>query len=466
MAETSAGDWEHRTAELERLRAELNDYTRALHRRAPCGLSAHACFDYLLPRKNDPTVRLNDWPRLLETTLAELDNARLLARQLQERSRAVMPLTITRCLGWPARSGRQPGTSVYRSSSARWLRRPPAPKRRPNELRTWLRCHGESVSRRQLQDLRALTESLSSPEPVGRPSPRRRGSNWQPTSTGGSPSFASAPQVRSRLGGYDESKLLALDLDALKAKWTLAQSSWSLLKWLRIGSVRRMLRTARQDQSRPEAAKLGEHLDDALRLRALTAELAAAAPVAQACLGTVWANGEPEPDAMARARTWGEALHARMLACAGDDLVWLGQLRQLLAALFSEGPSAYAAGTTIGLRLSRYREALDAFAATLERFAAEVKLRREIVDEAPDHLAAVRTLAERVSADWRQIREWCSWQKARRAAVGTGLAPVIAALELPDGATLEVPALFERSFRRALLFGLIEREPALRSSRP
>lgn len=462
MAETSAGDWEHRTAELERLRAELNDYTRALHRRAPCGLSAHACFDYLLPRKNDPTVRLNDWPRLLETTLAELDNARLLARQLQERSRAVMPLhdhplASLACEEWsPTWDERMPElirTLVAQASGT---------EEATHELRTWLRCPGESVSRRQLQDLRALTESLSSPEPVG---PAFATTPWQQLAADLDRWISLVREraaVRSRLGGYDESKLLALDLDALKAKWTLAQSSWFLMKWLRIGSVRRMLRTARPDQSRPEAAQLGEHLDDALRLRALTSELAAAAPVAKACLGAVWANGEPDAEAMAKAGTWGEALHARMLACAGDDLGWLGQLRQLLADLFAEGSSAYAAGTVIGLRISRFREALDAFEATLVRFANEVKLRREVVDEAPDHLAAVRTLAERVSAAWRHIREWCSWQKARRAAVGTGLAPVIAALELPDGATLEVPALFERSFRRALLFGLIEREPALR----
>jgi very-short-patch-repair endonuclease len=462
MTEATVDGWEHRTAELERLRAALNDYTRALHRRTPCGLSAHACFDYLLPRQNEPTVRVDDWPNLLETAAAELDNSRLLARQLQERSRAVMPLhdhplAPLACEEWsPSWAERTP--ELIRALVAQTTVTAEA----THELRTWLRCPGESVSRRQLQDLRALTESLAAPEPVGpafatTPWPQLEADldRWIPL-------VRERAAVRSRLGGYDEAKLLALDLDALKAKWTLAQSSWFLMKWLRIGSVRRMLRTTRPDQSRPEVAQLGENLDDALRLRTINTELAAAAPIALACLGAVWAKGEPDPEALAKARTWGEALHARMLACASDDLVWLGQLRQLLAALFAEGPSAFTAGTAIGLRLSCFREALVAFEATLERFAAEVKLRREVVDEAPDHLAAVRTLAERVSAAWRHIREWCSWQKARRTAVETGLASVIATLESPEGAALEVPALFERSFRRALLFARIEREPALR----
>jgi superfamily I DNA and/or RNA helicase len=43
-----------------------------------------------------------------------------------------------------------------------------------------------------------------------------------------------------------------------------------------------------------------------------------------------------------------------------------------------------------------------------------------------------------------------------------GLAPIIEAFESPDGDTLDVPALFERSFRRALLFATIERDAPLR----
>ena len=43
-----------------------------------------------------------------------------------------------------------------------------------------------------------------------------------------------------------------------------------------------------------------------------------------------------------------------------------------------------------------------------------------------------------------------------------GLAPVISELESPDGHSISLPDLFERSFRRALLFAIIELEPALR----
>ena len=713
VTEEGSADWEHRAAELERLRANLNAYTRTLHRRTPSGLSAHACFDHLLPRKNEPTVRLDNWPSILDTTAVKLDETRLLARQLQERSRTVMPLhdhalAPLACEEWsPAWAERALDRIRELAAHAN------AATEATRELRTWLRCPGNSASRRQLHHLRDLVESLLAPQSVG---PTFATTPWnqlatdldlwtahateraelrtklrsvhapgveagvavaceawsapeaemniarardlipltktateavrdvrawlhtpQPTATrtelaklvalvdsliNAAPvaeSFATTPwpewvtrfnrwiawvservELRAKLAGYDEAKLLALDLDILKQKWESGRNAWFLMRWLRIGYVRRYLRSARIDQTKPAVSTLEEVVTAALRLRAVNAELTAvrgeaegllgglvwsggepdamylaavrtwgaslhaqlialtgddsdwlavlrqliadlfkggadsfgtdtavgrrlarfrdgvakfdeayaalasaaalkrdefdnaadhlgavalaldrfiksaprlraintelttAAPTAQACLGVLWAKGEPASETLAQTRRWGESLHARMIGCAGDDLVWLGQLRQLLATLFTEGPTAYAPGTGIGTRLTRYRDALGAFEAALEGFTTDVKLRRSTVDDTSDHLAAVLTLTERLPAAWRQIREWCSWQKARRAAMDTGLEPVIAKLESAEGSTLEVPGLFERSFRKALLYSLIEREPALR----
>src|SRR5690606_41432918 len=69
-----------------RLRSSLNLYSRILHNRYPCGLSAYQCFDHLLPRKNEPTVSLK-WVNITETPYPLLEQARNVARTLQERSK-------------------------------------------------------------------------------------------------------------------------------------------------------------------------------------------------------------------------------------------------------------------------------------------------------------------------------------------------------------------------------------------
>jgi very-short-patch-repair endonuclease len=712
ISEAGSPHWEHRASELERLRAALNDYARALHRRHPCGLSAYNCFDYLLPRQSEPTVRLDGWDRLLETSAENLERARELSRLIQERSRSLVPLdhhplSALACEEWsPAWAERMldriralTGTTRSAIEAAR-------------DLRDWLRCSARPASRETLTNLSMLVDSLFEPQPVGpafattswtalsadlqkwaelvreraelraeltrlhQPQPagvvakpceswsnseadlifaqgrsigilikdatdasratgawlqapkptasRRQLAHWRalvgsllrphPVGAG----FATTPwhewvgqlerwialaqeraELRSRLAGYDEAKLLGLDLELLNRKWQAAQKSWFLPKWLRIGSVRRHLRSARPDMARPDVAALRIVLESALRLRAINgefatahargesflanawnsgepeaeslsrirdwgaalheqmavvtgddaewlgrlrdiiaalfrdgpasygpgtkvgallasyesavgkfdelyqplitsaalhrasfdaavdhlsvvahaferflhtapplrainAQLASSASTAQACLGTLWANGEPSAEAITQAHGWGEKLHARLLTCTADDVVWLGQARQLLASLFSEGPAFYSAGTAIGKRLARYRETQIAFITALEVIAAEICLRRDTLDSAADHLAAVLEVTERIPPAWGKIREWCSWQRVRRESVEIGLAPVVAKLESPEGNLLDIPALFERSFRRALLFATIEKEPALR----
>ncbi len=454
----SATDWEHRAAELERLRAALNGYTRALHRCTPCGLSAHACFDYLLPRQSEPTVRLDNWPALIETTAAKLDETRQLARQLQERSRQVMPLhdhalAPLACEEWsPAWAERTLDHIRELAAQAQTAAEV------TRELWTWLRCPGDSASRSYLHHLRALTESLLAPEPVGPAfattpwnqlaadldlwrasaaeraelraklkwihSPRVEGGvavaceiwtvaeadknlaqarelaalsqataeaardlrTWlhAPRSTatraelahwvaltdsliGAAPvaeSFATAPwpewvtrfdrwiawinergELRAKLAGYDESKLLALDLDTLKQNWESGRNAWFVMQWLRVGYVRRHLRTARTDQLKPELATLEDVLSAARRLRTVNGELAAVRGEAESLLGdAVWVGGEPDAAYLAAVRTWGAALHEQLLALTGEDGDWLAVLRQLIAELFKGGSRQLRAG--------------------------------------------------------------------------------------------------------------------------
>lgn len=712
LLQDGINDWEHRSAELERLRISLNAYARALHRRYPCGLSAYHCLDHLLPRQSEPTVRMETLPRILETTAEMLERTRQVASLLQQRSRSLLPLadhplSLLACQEWsPSWAER---TLDQIAALNQWAKEAMTAA---TEYRAWLHLSDARTTRLDLENLFALANSLLSPEPVGaafattpwnqlsnnldswialvnerialrqvlisvfKPSvqagPALSCENWQPneaesvfdqsrsigtlihdatkfsrdlhawlkfpkpTATradivrlvafvdsliAAAPvgeEFATAPwqewvanfdqwialvreriEVRNKLIGYDEPKLLALDLDAINQKWMSAKRAWFLPKWLGTASVRSQLRVARPDQAKPDPAQFdnvlsaalrlrtinqelatesakassllgpiwaggepklehlthvrdwgalfnerllalvgdnydwlaqlrslignllrdgvqsfeagtpignrlnhyreaittfdevydgltksarlnrsdldealdhlvavgncaGELLSKSARLRAINFELQTSGPVAKECLGVIWAKGEPEPEVLMRARTWGQTLHAQMHACAGDDLVWLGQLRQLLASLFAEGPSFYGEGTTIDGRLTNFRDTQTKFNAGLNAVAMEVSLRRESLDQSPDHLSAVQRFCERVPTAWAQVREWCYWQQVRAEGTKLGLAPVIGKLESPGGDILDLPALFERSVRRALLFAIVESEPALR----
>jgi hypothetical protein len=195
--------------------------------------------------------------------------------------------------------------------------------------------------------------------------------------------------LRVTLKDYDETKLLTLDLDDLQRRWESAQVSWFLPKFLKTMQVRKKLRTVRGDSVRPEIATLSAVLKAALRLRIVNTTLTNATPAAETYLGLLWAKGEPDAETLAQIRTWGEGLHSQMAAVADEDAEWLDQFRQLLANLFKSGPSEYAPTTTIGKRLSRYRDSITTFDDTLNTLDAEIELKRSSLDEAADHFGAV-----------------------------------------------------------------------------
>lgn len=709
--ETQASDWEHRAAELERLRTSLNAYTRALHRRLPCGLSAYHCLDYLLPRRNAPTVKLDAWSSLLDTSLETLEQARQAARLIQERSRSLQPLADhglapLECSEW------SPGWAERCAEmNAALQEQCHATTEAARELTSWAQC-ARPLNRDDLTRLDALMEPLLTPEPVG---PGFATTPWLPLSqslktclaqveertrlrsalamihapaSAGtvtvacesfSPQaadeafrkgraleaklpesretveavlhFLEAPQpqqsraqllklsslaevlleakeigdsfplapwdvwsveidrwiklvrerieLRAELTGYDETALLALDLDSLQQKWEKGRASWLLPKILNTGAIKSALRKALPPKVQPEKDKMGRIVNAALRLREINRDLGAAqdsavamlgaswrsgeptadamsgiwtwgemlnqrlqdvagadevwqaklreilsrsvqqgihslraggsvgnklvafretfsgfdeaclnfatgaavhrtlleeagdyfaaaesclgvflasasrlreinaalttsAATAETTLGTLWQHGEPSVESLTKLIAWGETLHSRMQAFAGEDFGWLGAFRQLLASLFTEGPVIYAPETSIGRRMIRFRAEWADFGVGLENYASELRLSREELDSAADHLAAIRALTERVTDGWLKIREWCSWQKARQEAVALGLAPVVEKLESEDGSSLVATDLFERSFRRALLFAIIEKESIFR----
>jgi very-short-patch-repair endonuclease len=709
--ETNATDWEHRTAEIERLRTALNTYTRVLHKRLPCGLSAYHCFDYLLARKDLPVVKMDGWESILETKAETLEHARQTARLMQDRTRGISPLeghslAPIGCEEWsPAWAERAIGLNVELAEQTKKT------IDATQDLLKWMQLD-RPMSRRGLQQLDALLETLHSPEPVG---PAFATTPWAQLSQdletwitltkerggirsglapyqlaqssssamlaceGGTKdaaeamyrkarelqaytknaqgavtsmlswlhapivhvsrdmlrnlavladrlletnevgaAFATTPwqewalhfddwislvqersALRLKLHGYDETKLLALDLDLLKQKWDKAQSAWFLPKMLNTGSVKSHLKKALPEKTKPEEAAMGDIVVAAIRVREINQELAsiyataeallgkswrsgepdsaqmtkirswgenlhqqigivagdntgwlseirnllfdcfetgssifakgtsngdllvtlrdavqtfeatsvafmeearidrssldaandhleavflmldvflksvprireinsslaADAATAQACLGVLWSKGEPNADSLTQAKQWGESLHSQLLALAGEDFAWLGSFRQLLSGLFTEGPASYSPETVTGERMVTCRNQWSAFNHVLDRYTLELRLRRGLIDDATDNYAVTLALTERVADAWSKIREWCSWQKIRQEAIRMGLTPLVDNLESSEGAIIDVPGLFERSFRRALLFEIMERENSLR----
>jgi very-short-patch-repair endonuclease len=455
-------EWEERATELASVRTILNGYARALHERLPCGLSAYSCFDYLLPRKEEPTVRLDGWTDILGTSRATLERARDVSRLLRERALPLGELHSHLL----AEIGREDWSPAWSEGMLDRLRafRPLIGQLEAaaDALGTWLKVPSPRTSLTQLYDLAYFAEALSSPAPVG---PRLASVPWSRLSTEIDTWSALAGEratLRGQLRGFDERRLLALGLDALQQRLQTSEKSWFLPKWLGRNAVRKEVQSARADGAKVEPARLADLLSQATRLRVVNTELAASQSAAVETLGALWREGEPSAEDLGTARAWGETLHSRLVALAGDDLEWLERLRQHCGALFREGPATFGPNTAIGARFVNYLNAFAGFVTGFNGICDELTLRREGVDNAGNHITAVRALIERCESGWGHLRSWCAWQKIRSEALGMGLAPLVGRIEEGIASVNGMPELFERSFRRALLFAVIERDTSLR----
>ncbi len=252
------------------------------------------------------------------------------------------------------------------------------------------------------------------------------------------------------------------DVRLTRFREAFGQFCTSLNAFVRETTVSRASLDAASDHLESVRHTLGVLLPALDRLGAVSATLTAERAAAVACLGELWRHGEPVTDELVNARSWGAVFHSRLTRCAGEDLSWLTQLRHLFEATFTEGSAAIGDGTAVHERLVRFRDSYDAWAHAFDRISAELQLRTGALDGSSDYLPSVAHLLEGLQRSWGKIRDWCSWQKARAQALELGLEPIVEHLEAADGAQVDAPALFERSFRRALLYALIEHEPPLR----
>jgi len=468
---TEPNEWAARTEELRQLRDSLNAYVQALHEAQPCGLSAYDCIDHSLPRLAAQALPLSaEWPcPILATTKEQLERTRALCAQVQERTNPLLaqspaglskhPLAPLTCTEWAptwAEQAHRKLTLVPPAAAAL--------QQAASELDAALANPAPTLDAAALGSLRGLAESLLCAQPVAAafittPWVRQSGQlqTWHDL-------VRERANLRAELTGYDEGKLLALDLPSLRALWDKAQQSWFLLKWFRVGGLRRQLRSARTTLDKPEVSTMPRCLDAALRLRDINAQLSADKQEAEALLGILWAKGEPKPEALSLAIAWGQNLHAQLVAFAGANLANLARLRQHLAAIFNEDSALFAPTAPLGKRLQTFNQAQANFLTQWQATLETLHIAAESCTDATDYAGRVSSLCSNILEAWGNVRDWCAWQRLRQEAAPAGLLPLIRQLENTGkhSAAENLSALFEHSFRLALLNARIDNDRALR----
>ena len=240
--------------------------------------------------------------------------------------------------------------------------------------------------------------------------------------------------------------LLALDLDEPIRRFERYRVAFAPLRWLMLRGTKGTLRGVAREGRLPSIEDTLRDLRVAREVKQETAFLAAAATDGARFLGRLWNSGEADWVAVAKASAWAVALRrlAARVARGNPD-----RARDLLARWTEVAAASEEGGDDARRPLAALVAGYAAFASA--RAAIEALLALDAVvawgePSVPGHPARVRATVAAWTGRPGELRTWCAYQRARDAAEGALLAPLVAAHAEGRVPTPLLRDAFERGF--------------------
>ena len=457
-------EWEREARRLAELRTELNAYVQALHKKRSTGETVFQATSRLIGLRDAPRVDLR-WPA---PDALDADGLAALRDLVERLATAGATCGVVKGHPWEAvrREDWTPGWEEEAHRAIAGLR--DAAEALSERARACSGQLGLGVSGWSLSELDLIRELIrtlmASPAP---PSALLVRPDWDEieSQVGAWIEHGRArDQLRAEMRETFRDEIVQLDLDDLRARLARAEASWWPASWWRRRLICKALKGVAVEGKVPPKHELGAVLDRARALREEQRSLDAASEEARALLGRYWKDGHAEWERIAQVRDWARELRALALRAAGSDSERGASLLENWARLASEGQALLRREGSIGQEFVAYGEALDAFKKARSEVAKLLDLDMVRVwgtDAAPDALGRVRSTVGGWAAAARQLRDWCSWRRARADAMRSNLAPLVDAYEQGTIRITQLRPVFERSYTQWWLGAVTDREPVL-----
>ncbi len=483
---TDPDDWAREATRLAELRADLNQYARAIHEPYPCGLSVFRATSLAIGLREVAAINLVDDPdnaaRLGDAATLDRDRWAAMRESAERASTAAAESNEVVDSSWLAAQCEEwsPAWSRDVESSITELVREASvlgPCAEAWAHRLGLAERGWSAD--SLEELDELAVLFGEAPTLAAAALNRR--DWATTIRDIETWLAHGRQrdaLEAQGAEKYEQQALDLDIDDLESRWRIASASMAVLRWWRGRSVKKALRSVARHGRIPNSVHVAEDLALLRRWRDEVRTVESSTAAAESVFGSTWNDGRANWDALRRAADWASAVRQLSLRVAEtarrsstpadanrDPLEFAESLRERWARLLTEGRDLLSGDGPVAREMSAYRVAFGDQRGSIDDLTRHLQLRPraawgELFE--PDHLSTVTARAE----EWRQalpeLRNWCAWRRARRSAVERGLAPLIREIEHGRATSGTFLLLFERSVLTWWIDEITEREPVLR----
>jgi len=265
------------------------------------------------------------------------------------------------------------------------------------------------------------------------------------------------------LGGLYREDVARLNASETELEWMDAQTTWWPRSWFSKRNVTGRLRLYRTDQKRPVESEVSNFLSTVRKLNDEDRALEAMSADAKTILEDTYIGHKTDWAAVEFHEQWARDFADATVLMAGANLDLIEHLRTQLQPIVVEYRAMLAPDATIGIELSRYREAYADFSIKLNNVEALAECKGRLT-EPQEATAAIQRLLDLLNG-WRSasrhLQSWCLWRHVRAEAINQDLQGIVQALESGVAPLAQVSDYFDYSYQSWWVKKAIDGEPAL-----
>lgn len=192
------------------------------------------------------------------------------------------------------------------------------------------------------------------------------------------------------------------------------------------------------------------------------ATVAALDPDHQNRLGSHWAEGEPDWDALAALLQWGDELLAALNALTAGQPTLRQTWRDAIAAILPHATPASGQAPELAADLKIFVRDGGEFLTQTEQLEQAIKLDPAELPNASLYPQRWSALSQNILNHRGDLPNWCRWREARQRAKEAGMAPLLEAMEEEKLAPEDLPRACTEAYYQTFLRRLLNLSPLLR----
>ncbi|XEC96163.1 DUF3320 domain-containing protein [Paenibacillus tarimensis] len=244
--------------------------------------------------------------------------------------------------------------------------------------------------------------------------------------------------------------VLRFDAQLTLSEWTKTELAWFMPKWLGQNRICKLMRSMAVQGKVPAKEQVKNHLTDIISWQEEERKLKEAGVLASPLFGpSLWNEERGEWDAVAAACDWALQLHQLLAEWYGGNITEACRARSGIGELLANGRNHFLAQSGVLQQAMEFHARVDAGEQELCSLLNIDPGRLVSMAGDDDWHAFIREKAKGLLANLDGLRAWCAWRRVRGQAEEAGLLPFIKPYESGELSNDQLIAAFERGLYKA-----------------